>query len=254
MKVKEDNLVDWYIDWLRSNIKLNNIEEYTEITTPFLDRHNDHIQIYVKQNRDTFTLTDDGYTIGDLEISGCKINSERREEILRYIINGFGIKLEKDELIVEASRYNFAQKQHLLIQAIISINDMFMLSQSRVMGIFFEDVETFLEENEIRYTPNVQFLGKSGFSHNIHFVIPASKTSPERFIKAINNPSRENVQNIIFGWNDIKETRKNNPFMYVFANNQVKFVKPEVITALDKYSVKPVLWTERDNYIKELAA
>jgi hypothetical protein len=115
MKTKEKDYVGWYTDWLRSNIKLNNIGEYTEITTPFLDRHNDFIQFYIQQNGDKFILTDDGYTLADLEISGLNINSERREEILRTIINGFGVKLEKGELIAEANKYNFPQKQHLLI-------------------------------------------------------------------------------------------------------------------------------------------
>ncbi len=254
MKTEEKNYVDWYINWLHSNIKLNKIDEYAEITTPFLDRHNDRIQFYVRQDGDKFILTDDGYTISDLEISGLSINSERREEILRTIMNGLGVRVEDGELIIEASRHNFPQKQHLLIQAIISVNDMFMLSQSRVAGVFLEDVELFLQEHNIRFTPNLQLIGKSGFPHHIHFAIPLSHKKPERLIKAINNPTRDKAQNIIFTWNDIKETRKHPPSMFVFVNDIEKPVRPEVVNAFNKYGLTSIPWTERQAYVEELAA
>jgi len=34
-----------------------------EITTPFLDNHNDHIQIYIKKSDSRLILTDNGQTI-----------------------------------------------------------------------------------------------------------------------------------------------------------------------------------------------
>jgi hypothetical protein len=82
---------------------------------------------------------------------------------------------------------------------------MFMLSQSRVAGVFLDDVELFLLEHNIRFTPNLQLIGKSGFPHHIHFAIPSSSKQPERLIKAVNNPTIDKAQNVIFTWNDIKE-------------------------------------------------
>jgi hypothetical protein len=37
-------------------------DQYVEITTPYLDRHNDYTQIYVRRDNGAFMLTDGGET------------------------------------------------------------------------------------------------------------------------------------------------------------------------------------------------
>ncbi len=254
MKLKGTDFIDIYLNWLRENITTTEIQDYTEITTPFLDNHNDHIQIYVKQENNNFILTDDGYIIGDLLMSGCEINSVRRKELLDTIINSVGVKQKNDELFVEATLENFAQKKHMLMQAMLSVSDMFMLSQHRVMSVFLEDVENFLNSNEIRYTPSAIFSGKSGFSHTIDFVIPASKKQPERLIKAINNPTKDRTQNILFSWSDIRDFRKQGTSMFVFLNDYEKEVRPDVLAAFKEYNISPVLWSQRQSSVPQLAS
>jgi hypothetical protein len=39
------------------------------------------------------------------------------------------------------------------------------------------------DENEIRYTPNVKFIGKSGYDNLFEFVFPSYKNSPKGFPK-----------------------------------------------------------------------
>ena len=65
-------LLDDYATWLRDKTSLRQVSDWVEITTPYLDRHNDYIQIYAKRTDGGLVLTDDGYTIDDLEQSGCK--------------------------------------------------------------------------------------------------------------------------------------------------------------------------------------
>jgi len=254
MIMKEKDFINSYIDWLKSKIQLKEVNGYYEISTPFLDRHNDHLQIYVKQEGSKLYLTDDGYTIGDLSMSGCDVSSPRRQNVLYTILNGLGVKLEDDALVVEARPENFPQKKHALLQAMISVNDMFMLSQHRVAGVFLEDVEQFLDHNEIRYTPSVQFIGKSGFSHTFDFVIPSSKEKPERLIKAINNPTRDKAQAMLFSWTDTREARKRETSMFVFVNDMDKVIRQEILSAFTEYEIKPILWTQRQQHISELIA
>src|SRR5699024_805606 len=101
-----------------------------------------------------------------------------------------------------------------LLQAMLSINDMFMITNQNVISLFLEDVENFLTKNEIRYTENISFAGKSGFNHNFDFVIPHFKKQPERIIKAINNPTRDNSQSLLFAWDDTLVTRKSDAVLY----------------------------------------
>ena len=42
-------LIDEYTAWLKDKTALRQVGDWIEITTPYLDRHNDYIQIYVKR-------------------------------------------------------------------------------------------------------------------------------------------------------------------------------------------------------------
>ena len=56
-------LVDAYVEWLRRGISAESVGEACELTTPFLDRHNDHIQIYAIRRNGKIVLSDDGYIL-----------------------------------------------------------------------------------------------------------------------------------------------------------------------------------------------
>jgi len=247
------DLVNAYIEWLRQKISIEEIKGICEITTPFLDRHNDHLQIYVKKSDGGLLLTDDGYTISDLRLSGCEFTTEKRKQILNSILNGFGVQLMGDELVVEAKPDNFPQKKHNLIQAILSINDLFVMAAPMVASIFREDVERYLRLNEIRFTPSVNFTGRSGFIHFFDFVIPASKAKPERILRAVNRPNRQNVTSLIFSWTDTKEVRAPDSTAYGVLNDTEQSINPDLISALKQYGISALPWSRRDEYVQELA-
>ena len=56
-------LIDEYLRWLKEQIEITEIDGSCQISTPFLDRHNDAIEIYVEKKDGSLRLTDDGYTI-----------------------------------------------------------------------------------------------------------------------------------------------------------------------------------------------
>lgn len=248
------DLVNAYIEWLREKFKVEDIKGVCEITTPFLDRHNDQLQIYVKKSDGGLVLTDDGYTISDLRLSGCEFTTEKRRQMLHSILNGFGVRLKEDELVIEARPDNFPQKKHNLIQAILSINDLFVMAAPMVATIFREDVERYLRLNEIRFTPSVNFTGRSGFIHLFDFVIPSSKVKPERILRAINRPGRQNVTSLIFSWSDTKEVRAPNSTAYGVLNDLEQPINPDLISGLKQYDITPLPWSKREKYVEELAA
>ncbi|MEA1051557.1 hypothetical protein U5801_17345 [Lamprobacter modestohalophilus] len=42
-------LVDAFHAWIKDKSKLRQIDDWVEITTSYLDRHNDYVQIYAKR-------------------------------------------------------------------------------------------------------------------------------------------------------------------------------------------------------------
>jgi len=247
-------LLDQYLAWLKDKTQLRQVNDWVEITTPYLDRHNDYIQIYAKRKPDGYLLTDDGYTINDLEQSGCKLNSPKRQDLLKITLNGFGVKIHNGALQVHASLDNFALRKHNLVQAILAVNDMFYLAVPMVTSLFYEDVVSWLDFYDIRYTPKVKFTGKSGYDHLFDFVIPKSRRQPERILQTINRPNRDTAQAVAFSWIDTKEVRPPESKAYAFLNDSQQTVSLAVLDALRNYEVTPVLWTKRDEIKNELAA
>ena len=247
-------LLDQYWAWLRDKTTLRQVGDWVEITTPYLDRHNDHLQIYARRRNGSFVLTDDGYTLQDLEQSGCKLDSAKRQGLLRMTLNGFGVQLNDRTLEVHASPDNFALRKHNLVQAMLAVNDLFYLASPVVASLFYEDVVAWLDLSEVRYTPKVKFTGKSGYDHLFDFVVPRSRVQPERLVRAISRPNRDTAQAMAFSWIDTKEVRPLEARAYAFLNDSDHLISESVLDALRNYDVRPVLWTAREQVREELAA
>jgi Domain of unknown function DUF1829/Domain of unknown function DUF1828 len=247
-------LLDSYALWLRDKTALRSVDEWIEITAPYLDRHNDFVQIYAKRTEGGYLLTDDGRTIQDLEQGGTRLNSPKRRDLLRLAVNGFGVHLDNDRLEVRASPETFGQRKHNLIQAMLSVNDMFYLAQPLIASLFYEDVVAWLDLSEIRYSPRVKFTGKTGYDHLFDFVIPKSKVAPERILETINRPSRDTAEALAFKWVDTKEVRASDTRAYALLNDAEQEVPAAVLDALASYEVRPVPWSHRDRLQSELLA
>ena len=104
------------------------------------------------------------------------------------------------------------------------------------------------------YSPRVKISGRSGFDHAIDFLIPKSKSQPERFIQAVNAPSKNTISTYLFALGDTREARGDKSKAYAFLNDSHRAVGGDITEALESYQVKPTLWTKRKEYVQELAA
>ena len=141
-------LLDKYATWVRDKSVIRELgDEYVEITTPYLDRHNDYTQIYVRRNNGSFLLTDGGDTIEDLRASGCDLETRKRRDLLTATLNGFGVQLDGEALTVKANTQNFPLRKHNLVQAMLAVNDLFYLAVPVVASLFLEDVTAWISAN-----------------------------------------------------------------------------------------------------------
>jgi hypothetical protein len=256
MKTTEiERLVNNYLYWLKDKTLIKQVDsDWVELTTPYLDRHNDCLQLYVRKNGTEYELTDDGYIIADLINSGCSLDGAKRQELLNITLAGFGVRLKNGILSVSATPDNFSIRKHNMIQAMLAINDLFFISSPHVESLFLEDVTKWLDLSEVRYTPRVKFMGKSGYDHFFDFVIPKSKKNGERILQTLSNPKKDSAEALIFKWQDTRETRNNDPQLFVLVNDSEKSISSSIINAFKNYQLKPVLWSERDRIKGELAA
>ncbi|HBE8113742.1 TPA: DUF1828 domain-containing protein, partial [Staphylococcus aureus] len=72
-----------YLDWYNQTLEFSNLSNnVVRIDTPFKDNSLDNLIIYAlyDQSRDMITLTDDGYTIFDLENNGIFLNKSKKHK------------------------------------------------------------------------------------------------------------------------------------------------------------------------------
>ena len=237
-------LIDEYAIWLKNEISFEKIGEYYEITTPFMDSANDYLQIYVRQDGDKIFFTYDCMTIQNLKMNGFSFTPNRKAH-LQQILRQYGIQKSGDELIASAPIGDFAKKKHLFIQAMLRIDDMVTLSKQKVSSVFLDDVQSFFMQNDIFFSDNVQFTGKSGFSHTYDFLLQRSRNKPERLCQTINNPTKAAMSNLLFAWNDTKPARKSDSQLIVILNDQSNIPKG-IESGFRNYDAQVINWSERE--------
>lgn len=242
--------IENYYRWLSEKTQVKSIDQqWIEITTPYLDRHNDFLQIYAKKEGNHYLLTDNGYIIQDLLNCGCSLEGPKREDLLKITLAGLGVHLDGDSLFVKATSNDFPLKKHSLVQAMLAVNDLFYLSSSQVANFFFEDVSNWMDQANIRYISRIKFSGKTGYDHMFDFVLPKSNSQPERIIQTLNHPKKDSVLLLVTKWTDTPPNSK----LFAFLNDNQK-ISPGVVEALENYDLTPILWSERDKIKASLAA
>ena len=165
----------------------------------------------------------------------------KREAHLTAVLNGlFGVKLGKDEIYVEASVEDFPQKKHNLLQAILAINDMFVMAEEHVLTLFKEDVALFLETRHIPAFSDFKLSGKSGLDHKFDFGIPKTTGKPERILQTINNLSKDNATSLAFAVADIRAIRPEPLGALAVINDSIRSPNDGHLAALRAYDVEPL--------------
>jgi Domain of unknown function DUF1828/Domain of unknown function DUF1829 len=246
-------LINKYVEWIREGMSFRQLGEWYEITTPFLNHHNDYLDIYVKPENGKFILTDGGSTINELKLSGVTLErSEKRTLELNTILNGFGIKRRGDELFANTTEKNFPETKHRLIQTMLAIDDMFMLSEPKVESFFIEDVADFFELKDIGSIRDTMFAGKSGFSHRFDFSIPKTKSRNETLVRAINTPRQDTISSVLWAFEDTKTIRLNTDGIVIL--NDKNDIPSTIFDALDEYGLTGYRWTQREELVSKLVA
>ena len=120
-ETKIQKSINQYFTWLKDRTTVKQVNNWVGITVPFLDKHNDYIQIYVKEENNDFMLTDGGYILAD----SCQTGGDLEKRI-NSLISGFGVHIEYASLsaflTINAGADNFAMQLNNLIQAMLAVN------------------------------------------------------------------------------------------------------------------------------------
>lgn len=245
-----NTLMDDYYSFLKEKtlVSTSNSSDWVEISTPFVGLFNDTVDIYAKKEGNRIILSDDGNTLRDLELSGLEISrSPKRKEILDRILINYGVRINNEELITEATERDFPQKKLNLISAISETADMYYLARHTVASVFREDVKSYLDEQELIYTPYFISKGSTGLEFTFDFQIAYRNT--EIVIKSFNSVNKMNLPHFLFTWDDIKKVREQQTQKDIIGlaviNDIDKEVSDEYLSALDNKGAQYILWSQR---------
>jgi hypothetical protein len=241
-----ERLIADYLRWLKEGLQVSQLEGSCRVATPFLDRHNDEIELYVEKCNGGLLLTDDGYTIADLASSGMTFGTDKRKAHLTAILNGFGVRQEGEELQVHATPQDFPQKKHNLVQAMLAVNDMFVMGEEHVLSLFKEDVARFLEEHHIPVFPDFKLSGRSGFDHKFDFGLPRTQRKPQRVVQAINQFTKDQALSFAFAVADVRVLRSEKLQAFTFLNDVEHPPNEDNLAAVRAYDIEPLMWSRRE--------
>lgn len=238
-----EKFIDEYLDFLKENLTIKKLKDIHEITLPFFDRNNDALTIYVDQiSEDEYRVSDDSYIINNLYDNGINLSKKRLDSISSICLK-LGVEVEANELLVYSKSKNLVSKVHTLAQAMLRVDDMYLTNQNRVSSYFIEDLINFFDQNEIYYSRDISFIGKTGMTHSFDFLFQRSKENPERICRAINNGSKNNMINVLFAWQDIETIRNNKSKLIIIVNDNNK-IEDGVIEGFNNYDIKSYRWSE----------
>ena len=251
-----------YHKWLKKEIIFSTLDnDIIRIDTPFYDRHNDSIILYViPGSDDKLKITDGGYALDDLEADGISITrSKNRRKIFLSQLASYGVNYNENDnfLYIDSTIESFSNDKHRILQAMLFTNDMFLTDNKRTKTLFLEDVEKYFNTNDIRALENASFVGSTGLTHKYEFSIPGSQRRdiPDKLIKVLSSPRNEMYAKVLA--TDVKYTRnvvKPNTIFYTFINNQEKDIASPILSLMSDEKIKVIPFTDRKSFVTELRA
>ena len=119
-------LLDQYTEWFKSAAYITLAKcGFSSIAVPLLDRLNDYLQLFVKEEENgNIVITDGGNTISNLEMCGVDVSKgSLNREIIDKILRSKRLTLEQEDEIwsrTTAERFPLAMNEFL--QAVLAID------------------------------------------------------------------------------------------------------------------------------------
>lgn len=247
-----------YFKWMKENYRYKELEGSTEITTPFINPLNDYIRIYLEvlPNHE-IKLSDDGLTMNELVLAGIDVQTKARKRLIQNVLNQFNLVLDREEIVTFVKNDSFTQSKHNLVQGILKLYDLTLTTKSNVSRLFYEEVFDFLYNEEIIGSAKVSVSGESGIKYFIDFILPETKSKPEKLINFANHLDFNKVTTDAFMYRDVKDNRPSRsglaPQMFIVANDFENPITTKARQAAEHENLSILNWSDKDK-IKAILA
>ncbi len=236
-----------FLKWTKDHFLFSTSQDGVILTTPFLDLHNDCIEMLIGNDSYTYRVTDGGQTLADLEMSGVNI-TDQREQQLAEVFNRLGATCIDGEISATASLAGTSAAIHSVLQGILAAQGLTFSVRPRRRPQIADEIDDVLRKSTLPYNRQVPINGKSGLSQQIDFVVRDNGRFPHHLIQTIGNPDKGSMERQIFFALDTREQyaaiANTDPRFVAVLNDAEQPIAPSMMGALSHYDVLPVVLSE----------
>lgn len=248
-------IIDAYIDCLKERFVVEALGDGCVIQTPYLDPSNDPICIYVKKENNNLRISDQAQAIEYLFLHGVNITPKSKQQwYIDTILNRLKVKLSEEELRVDATNEEIGDAILRLVGAISSVEHLLYTAKPRRRVDFREEVALWFLDNGIVAYRNKEFIGASGKSVTIDFVIPRKAKNPA-YLYALHSDNLQYakalVNNTIVAWFELKNAGEAFYSSCILDDAKEEFWSG-FYPLLAEYTDKVTFWEERDKLLELL--
>jgi hypothetical protein len=180
---------------------------YTRIRTPYLYPDGDIVDLFLRQDGDSRTLTDLGETLRWLRMQSlAQRRSPRQNQLVEDVCLNHGVEFFRGMLMVRVKPFDdLASAVTRLAQAAMRVSDLWFTMRTRAVESMGDEVGSFLEERQIVFDRAERLLGKSGRSWTVDFHIRQPRRSALMCVlsTASRAAARGIVEHVTSEWHDL---------------------------------------------------
>lgn len=226
------------------------------VITPFLRSNFDHIQFYVETSRGKIAVTDDGDTIGDLFLQGLDVTTEKPiyREIAK-IAARYRLVFHNYVLSTETTEENLGDASLRLLNAMQAVSYLVYKISAKPRSGFVNQVETFLLDQKIAYTPQLVISGNTVKSNKFSYYVNGTRNMliDAMSAKSINSARTMAIKGV-FKWGDVRAAGINMNFAALLddRSGQEIWRESEALSILYGNFANVVFWSERKDKLVSL--
>jgi len=185
--------------------------EWIRVRTPFWYPDGDVIDVFVRQEDRTFTVTDLGEALGWLRLQSLSDRrSPKQEKLIQDVGLTLGIELFRGQILLRCdSPSELSAAVHRVGQAALRISDLWFTTRTRTVESMTDEVADLLIEREIPFERSVRLAGRSGREWTVDFQTRTTNKSALVFVLATGSraAARQLTEHVVAGWHDLSHLR-----------------------------------------------
>lgn len=246
--------------WIKNSIEFKPLKNNEiQVLTSFIDYFGDGILFNIVENSsDSFTLTDKGYTLWNMEMHSIELNKSNttRYKLFKWYLNYFGFNVHNNHIQKENIRLNnLSQSINDFVQLLLRISDLGATNKANTRGIFFDDAKTYFEKdkNLYYYSTNTIVSGRTNQQYKFEYNF-TPKLGTNKLTKLFNTLSKNSMEAIIGIYSDtidyLDENYRNSSFNILV--NGISENAQQYVNGLNEHNINVIDFQNKDDVTKEL--